>query len=396
TGVATGTVYGDDTQVQQLGRWVVLKDIDAFTNDLALSHTTDQAVYTVGYFDTRYSVKDWWSIGNQAWHVLAKGGELLSGIGCNDSLQSCSWNYDIDSTGDGHTRALYAAAEYQINDQWRVDAGIRNENHSISYVVDEGLNGQISKAVDYDESKIAWTAGVNWMWQRNMGMFVRANRGQKMPYFDDFRDNFDAYTAGDKLINEITQYELGYKWAEQNYSLYLTAFINEAKGETFVARPGAPAEVLTTEARGVEVDFNFMARNGLAINLNSTLQQTEITNHPDDSIVGNRAMRQPRWQARVTPSYGFDLGTMFATVYGTVSAVSDRYADNSNSVTLKGYSKIDLGMQLEVTDQLTAQLSVANLTDKNGLTEGDPRNPTAPNGRYIMPRSAEFSISYRF
>ncbi|MDP4530033.1 TonB-dependent receptor [Alkalimonas delamerensis] len=395
-GAATGTVYGEDTRVQQLGRWVVLKDIDAFTNDLALSHTTDNGVYTLGYFDSRYSVKDWWSIGNQAWHVLAKGGELLQGIDCNDSLASCSWNYDIDATGDGQTRAFYAAAEYQLTDQWRVDAGIRHENHQITYLVDEGLDGNISKAVDYDESKVAWTAGVNWMWQRNMGLFARVNRGQKMPYFDDFRDNFDAFTGGDKLINEITQYELGYKWAEQQYSLYLTGFMNEAKGELFVARPGAPAEVLTTEAYGIEIDFNYMSRNGLALNLNSTLQNTEITNHPDELVLGNRAMRQPRWQARLTPSYGFDIGDMFATVYGTLAAVSDRYADNGNSVTLKGYSKIDLGMQLEISDQLTAQLSIANLTDKAGLTEGDPRNPTAPNGRYIMPRSAEFSISYRF
>ena len=31
-----------------------------------------------------------------------------------------------------------------------------------------------------------------------------------------------------------------------------------------------------------------------------------------------------------------------------------------------------------------------------GLTEGDPRNPSSPNGRYILPRNATFSVSYRF
>ena len=37
-----------------------------------------------------------------------------------------------------------------------------------------------------------------------------------------------------------------------------------------------------------------------------------------------------------------------------------------------------------------------NLTDEQGITEGDPRNADAPNGRYIMPRTTRLSISYEF
>jgi outer membrane cobalamin receptor len=83
-------------------------------------------------------------------------------------------------------------------------------------------------------------------------------------------------------------------------------------------------------------------------------------------------------------------------VYGTLASVGDRFGDNGNSVKLEGYSKIDLGVQLDITQQLKAQLSVANLTDKDGITEGDPRSAGSPNGRYIMPRSIDFSISYTF
>lgn len=396
TGAATGNSYSDDTFVQQIGRWVVLKDLNAFTNDLALTHRTDNATYTLGLYQTRYGVKDWWSIGNQAWHALQKGGELLSGLACNDNQDSCSWNYDIDASGDGHTQAFYAAVEYQLTEQLRIDAGARRENHQIVYTVDEGLTGRTSKAVDYDESKIAWTVGANYMWQPNMGVFARVNQGNKMPHFDDFRDNFDAFTSGDKLIKEVSQYELGYKWAERNHSLYITSFYNEVEGEVFVTRPGAPVEVLTTKALGIELDANYIASNGFMLNLNATLQDTEISNHPDPLVIGNQAMRQPKWQVRLTPSYGFALANMDATLYGTVSSVSDRYGDNGNTVTLEGYTKLDVGFQLDVTDNLTAQFAVANLTDKAGVTEGDPRNPASPNGRYIMPRTIDFSVTYRF
>ena len=37
-----------------------------------------------------------------------------------------------------------------------------------------------------------------------------------------------------------------------------------------------------------------------------------------------------------------------------------------------------------------------NVTDEQGLTEGDPRNPDAPNGRFIMPQSFRFSVGYEF
>lgn len=395
TGATTGTLYDGDTMVQQIGRWVVEKELDSFTNDLAVTKTADSAKYTLGVYSTAFSVKDWWSIGNQAWHVVQSGGEALTGIDCNDNQDSCSWNYDIDATGDGTTRALYAAVEVVLNEQWTADIGLRNENHTIDYTVDEGLTGQVSKAVSYDESKIAWTAGVNWMWQKNMGAFARVNKGNKMPFFDDFRDNYGAFTSGEKLIKEVTQFELGYKWAEQNYSFYATSFYNQVEGDTFVRRPGDPAEVLTNRAYGVELDFNYFTSVGFSLNLNSTLQKTEITESPTNE--GNRAQRQPKWQVRLTPSYGFEAfeGT-FASVYGTIASVSDRYADNENTVALAGYTKIDAGLQLELTEQLKTQLSVDNLTDKQGLTEGDPRNPTSPNGRYILPRSVTLSMTYQF
>ena len=176
TGAATGELYDRNTDVQKIGRWVVLKDIHALTHDVALTHSGDVGRYTFGMYSSQYDVKDWWSIGNQAWYAVRSGGELLTGIACNDSIDSCGWNYDIDASGDGTTRAIYGAGEWQLTDQWTLDAGLRSENHQVGYSVDEGLVGKPSKAVSYDESEIAWTAGANWMWQRSMGGFARLER----------------------------------------------------------------------------------------------------------------------------------------------------------------------------------------------------------------------------
>ncbi len=393
TGAITGTVYDASTPIQQIGRWVVLKEIEAFTNDLAFSKQWDEMNVAFGMYTANTSAKDWWALGNHAYHLLQSGGEILSGIACNDSTAGCGWNYDINSTGDANTQALYTTANIQVKDQISVDLGLRSENHEVNYTVDEGLDGIITKAVSYDESKTSWTAGVNYSINDDMAVFSRINRGYKMPYFDDFRDNFGAYSNGADLIKEVSQFELGYKYLTKSMQAYATLFTNEVKGDTFVRFPGEPAEILTNEASGIELDFMYNTGNGFDVNMNATVQSTEITKSASNQ--GNEAQRQPGWQLRVTPSYDFDLGNdSYLTLYGTVSAVDDRWSNNENTVLLEGYTKVDLGLLYEPTEQLKLHLAFDNLTDELAVTEGDPRNPDAPNGRYIMPRSVKFSISY--
>ncbi len=394
TGAATGTVYDADTPIQQLGRWVVLKEISSFTNDLAFSKKFGDLSTAFGYYTANTSANDWWSLGNTAYHVLEAGGEMLDGIACNASVEGCDFNYDINSTGDARTNAFYTTAQFTLNEAFTLDAGIRFENHEVEYSVDEGLDGVINKTVQYDESKTSWTTGINYSINDDMGVFARVNRGYKMPYFDDFRDNFGAYEGGEKLIKEVTQAEFGYKLLTDSTDFYATLFTNEVKGDTFVRRPGVPAEILTNEAYGIELDYNYNHESGFSVNLNSTLQETEITESPSNE--GNESQRQPKWQVRVTPSYDFEVSGMYATLYGTISAVDDRFGNNENTVVLEGYEKVDLGLIVEPMEGIKIQLAVDNLTDEQGITEGDPRNADAPNGRYIMPRTTRLSVSYAF
>ena len=182
-----------------------------------------------------------------------------------------------------------------------------------------------------------------------------------MPYFDDFRDNYDSYQAGEPLIKEVSQLEIGYKYMSQNTDFFATVFANEVKGDTFVRQPGTPAEILTNEALGIELDYTYNHQSGLSVNLNATWQDAEITQSPTNQ--GNDSQRQPNWQLRIMPSYEFEIADMFATAYGTLSAVDDRFGNNENTVVLEGYSKIDLGLMIEATEHVKFQLSVDNLTD---------------------------------
>ena len=272
-----------------------------FTNDLAVGKTFDDFTVSFGLYTANTQANDWWTLGNHAYHVLQSGGEMLSGVECNSSVEGCGWNYDIESTGDAKSFALYTAMNYKYNDDLSFDLGLRRENHEVEYTVDEGLDGVITKAVNFDESKTSWTLGANYSLSGSKAVFARMNKGYKMPYFDDFRDNFGAYSAGEDLIQEVSQFELGYKYLTEPLEVYATLFANEVEGDTFVRRPGDPAEILTNEAKGIELDTNYHTEHGLSVNLNATWQDTEITKSANNE--GNEAQRQPGWQVRVTPSY---------------------------------------------------------------------------------------------
>ena len=395
TGSVTGNTYDGNTVVQQLGRWIVRKDIESFTNDLAFTKTTDTIKASVGLFSSSYSANDWWALGNHAYHVVQSGGEALTGIACNVSVAGCGWNYDINSTGDGNTTAIYAALDYQFSDDLSADIGIRNESHEIEYSVDEGLDGVITKAVQYDESDVAYTLGVNWQFEKDSGVFTRYSEGSKMPYFDDFRDNFGSYSNGNDLISDVVQFELGYKLATSNYNVYATGFYNEVESSQ-TPIPGGASNLFATEAMGIELDAAYFADNGFAVSLNATIQDSEVVESADATIIGNEAQRQPSFQLRVTPSYDFEMEHFYSTLYGTLSIVDDRFADPGNTVVLDGYESLDIGLTVANDSGLNMNLAIQNITDEDALTEGDPRNPTAPNGRFILPRTVTFSVGYSF
>ncbi len=396
TGAVTGAAISGDAYIQQFGTWEVLKQIESFTNNMALEGSFDSFDIVLGYYAASTSTDEQWSLGNHEYFVVGSGGELVNGIACNEpGIDSCGWNYDIDAVGDAKDNAFYSVLTYRVSGDVSIDFGVRSENHEVQYTVDEGRDGIITKSVDYDESETSYTAGANWAIGENQGVFARVSQGFKFPYFDDFRDNYGAFEGGDDLVKEVTQFELGYKASYDNLSAYLTFFGNEVKGDSFVARPGAPAENFTNEAYGVEIDVRWMHESGLSMVVNGTIQETEITESPTDN--GNESQRQPGFQLRLAPSYDFQLANnMEGTVYGSVSIVDDRYANNANSVVLPSYEKFDLGVILNASENVALQLVLDNLTDEEGLTEGDPRNAAAPNGRYILPKNVKLSVAYAF
>ena len=391
-----GEKLADTDYVQNYGHWVVQKDLESFTNDLSLNKEVGDHDVTVGYYKATWSSDDFWSLGNfTPVQNIANGDFLDATTSCADLQTAGSgsgcWAYGINSAGDATADALYIADSWQISPDFRFDFGIRHEWFEINYTLDSGPgypDGVRDLATTLHDKEWAYTAAVNYDINEDLGVFARYSDGFLMPHFDDVREN-------NLNVNGIKQLEGGVKFSTDHFGLFATAFYNKNDSFSSVVGSTTGAVAFKTRSFGVEFDGN-VTYGAFNLGFLGTLQDAEITESTTASDVGNQVLRQPKWQARIAPSYDFEIGEMTATLYGAVQFVGKRFGDNGNSVELAGYEKIDAGVLVRTSSNLFFQVHADNLNNSHGITEGDPRNPAAPNGRPILGRSFKFSIGYDF
>ncbi len=399
--------------VQSYGFWVVQKQIQSFTNDLSISKVFGDHNVTVGAYQAFWSSNDFWTLGNQALIHNVANGDIIKDVSPDEVAGS--WNYGLNEAGDARMTGLYIADSWQANSRIRLDLGLRYNIYALNFTLDHGAfpDGVTDKTANLDGQDWSGTAALNYAFNSDLGVFVRGSKGALFPHFDEIRDgdlyrldggevNTDANgtirsVKGTVLPNLFNQYEVGLKFTHDVYSLFLTGFLNSVEITDGGVGSVWQAALLKTRTYGFEADAGLSIDN-FRVKLIGTYQKGEITESiKAPEVVGNEIWRQPNVQLRVAPSYNFKLGNKLnALVYGAFRYVGSRWNDRGNTYQLDAFTKVDAGISLSTANGLTFNLRGDNLTDSEGLTEGDPRDPIAKNGRPILGRSFNFSISVDF
>lgn len=391
----SGSTLSGSDWAQTYGHWVVLKDLEAKINDISINKQFESHELTFGYYTARWSADDWWTLGNPIpVHNVKNGEPLDSSITPADIAAAggdAGFLFGLKSSGDASAEAFYIADSWYVNDQWRVDAGVRLESWESDYVLDTGggfPDGTNDLVLDVDDNETAWTVAANYDVNDDFGIYARYSDGFLFPHFDDLRE-------GGTSVNGVEQLEGGVKYRGDRFEVFSTLFYNTNDSFSSVVGSVVAAAAFETESLGIEADGSIFF-GPLNVDVLLTLQDTEITKSTTASDEGNQVLRQPEFQARISPSYEFTRGEWSGTVYAGLTFVGDRYGDNANTVDLPSYEKIDLGLLLYHDAGFFFQLHGDNVNDSDGITEGDPRDPTAPNGRPIFGTSWRFSVGYDF
>jgi len=213
---------------------------------------------------------------------------------------------------------------------------------------------------------------------------------------------------------KIYQGEVGTKYSGKKFSATAAVFyvtLNDRRNVDFINDPNNPGSIIeevkvqSTRTTGIELSANYTLAKGLNAYGNLTLQDHEFTKvEGTPEQVGNELRRQPNTMALLGIKYEknrFD-GDFSGNILG------NKFANDANTVELDGYSifRLNLGYKFmlgEGQESMRLGLSVFNLFDSEGITEGSPRQGNSQvgsgnffTGRPILPRRIFIRAAFNF
>jgi outer membrane receptor protein involved in Fe transport len=362
---------------------------------------------------------DRWSLGNLLLMDINDQPNRLLLPGVTDSNGFTQYSFfNLLANYDAKTFALYFSDEWQVTDDLRIDLGIRYDDEDVDASISDGAFGvdfDGDPATLYDNNtalvgstrtnsntsvtNTGYSIGFNFDLNDEHAFFGHYTDSARLPHFDDIR-------GGVRIKDDVSNIELGYKTSLDLAAVFITLFQTEfdnvsfndilADGSTVVRQAG-------TRTRGVEIEGVWEPVDAFSLGFSITVQDPEYTSYTGASVdnTGNRIRRIPKSMIRLTPTYNF--ADFRGRVYLTYSHVGDRFANDVNTIVLPSYDKLDAGIIYDISEALSLQLNVDNLTDEVGLTEGNPRTDvgaggvgTVYNARPLFGTSIKASATYRF
>ena len=349
-------------------------------------------------------------VGNLTNNGLLSYGDWGSGIN-NGSMHSISGYFNDDVT--------------LLDDKLHVDFGFRKEDETYNL-----RNGNANSGVPLP----AGSAGVvqttnnafNGTYQLatqtvNPSSFTFGANYKLTPALAVYgRYAFGNNIGGTGLPTYVRLYEAGIRFG--GYGLVATATVFHTgfndQGHGFVD-PTNPLNaynfVADTKTDGLDLAADWRPPvDGLLhdfkVNLEGTYQKPALGNvRANDAKIqplvakadGNTPERTPKLLYSVTPAY--DLPGHRGQIYVRYKYVGKVYADAGNALALPSYGIVTIGANFDLSDKLNLNVSVDNVNNELGLTEGNPRdriNQSAATGyfyaRGIVGTNAVASLTYKF
>ena len=428
--VSSGAAADPNQMVMEVGAWEVRKKLQSFTEEAHVSKEIFKAnTLTLGAYFADYSATDFWNLGNtelmtyenrpRLVDVALDNGDKVSKYGLTSEsgfIDSSSWN--------GRNTALYIADEWKPLDALRLDVGVRREHQSLTGTQAKTTTGDLDGDATtlYDNAgsyisggsttyaehatKTSWTLGANYDFSKQYSAFVRANSGVHLPMFDDVRSNTGGCTNGVNCaqVEKITQFELGFNAVTSLYTAYLSLYTNKLKNsqsQAFSVTGVSTSFPSSSQSTGLEFETTVRPVGNVDITFSGDIARAKYVD--SGPLTGKKVARMPGSEFRLTPAYRIptDFGTF--RVFGTYTRIAHRYSDAPNTQFLPGYGTLDLGAAASLADGLDLRLSVTNVTNTLGLTEGNPRasgsglnTRNVAMARPLFQRAIQASVGYSF
>lgn len=275
------------------------------------------------------------------------------------------------------------------------------------------------------------TIGLNYKITEDMALFGNFTRGTRYSNTQNFIANKDQILGdGSQLplrneIEEVLQGEVGYRMSSSKFGLTASAFWTQLTNTPFTIQGTDPAtgnlvlNAVFFDARtiGGEIEAVYAPVDGLRFDAAISIQDAIYTDYTPVDVLDIETqvpitLDFSNNQIERIPPISFDLTGSYTindfNIYLNWRYVGEREGNRRNTYTLPAFSEFGAGASYILNKKFTFAVQVINLFDSQGIVEGNNRiqdglsaaaaaDPTTINtGQFILPRSANFSVHYRF
>lgn len=310
--------------------------------------------------------------------IFGSTGTTSSTVSLSNPVSSDSVTYSSvanDSQSNVKVLAGYVQDQADINEYVQLTGGLRVDRFEINFK---------NRANDQDFSRI------DTMLSPRAGVVIKPKKSLSLygsygvTYTPSAGDQFNSLSVTTKTLKpeRFRSYEAGVKW-DANKSLNLTAAIYQLERTNTPANDpaGSGDTVLTGESRtrGIELAANGKVTDQWQVIAAYAFQKAEITNATTQYAKGSKVALVPHNTFSLWNKY--DITSDWSAGLGIISQ-SSQYADASNTVRLKGFTRFDAALYYNISPKHRLQVNVENITNRgyartahnaNNILPGSPR-----------------------
>lgn len=279
---------------------------------------------------------------------------------------------DSDNHGVARIAAAYVQDQIEFSPKWQAILGLRYDRFDVDF-----RNNRTGESIEVADNLVSPRAGLVYKPIAPLSLYA----SYSMTHLPRAGEQLSSLSGDNSSFEpeEFRNKEVGLKW-DVAPGLSLTAAAYRLDRTNVIAPdPVDPTRSILVDGQRVE-GFEL----GLAGNITEDWSVMGAYAWQDGEILsgsdrGNRPAQLPEQTASLWNRYDF------SQAWGVGLGIVHRgaiYAQNSNAVTLKSYTRYDAAVFYDVNDHLGLQLNIENLFDKeyfaaahndNNITPGSPR-----------------------
>lgn len=429
-GVASGTIYAGANLANVGGNGLVADSISSSqlhakqntTNDVSVTWTLPQNSLTVGLLAIHQDSQDssdgnlqfLGEVRNQPSRLdivaIDGAGKVVGQLTDKGVVAYNPWGVGT-SKEQLQSNNLYVNDEYKVNDRLRLDAGARFERLKVDQWLPNGTtivpagafkaDGSDADNIIVNNSQPAWDGTYNITSKQHSDKSLTAGGNYLInDYLAGYARWSRSYQAqGGDEPTKITFEELGARFMMKGFQASATYFHTIFNNFNYSRRFDNDNEDTKVHGgitvNGVEFDLRWRPVRYAELRAEGVYQKADVhydsvtgpsASKVDMATLGGKPERSPEVNVTITPS--FILPDRKGEIYASFHQMGKRFADSGNTIVLPAYHTVDLGGTYNIKPNLSFNVSVQNLTNEIGLTEGNPRSSfTELAGNYFFARS---------